>query len=930
MLDRVQSPPTPGSQADPADVTHAAVADPVWLRGIVWLLILAYLGLTVYWAYGVGMKMRDDIWVYSRTIRFHGDVANAMRWGNLVLRTAERVANLPGHPGPTAVANPKPGDANQRALTFWEILRGEDQVYQDLVVGEPPDGDYRLDYPPLRLLSMTLWTRQVQSHYPGVENWPGRWELRYSATGDPRSLVNEDIAQPLLRANTYTIAGSAIISFLLVWIWVNRGGRPALPIPRRGISAWLLPKRKLAAWKLTPLRQTRGLIGLILFPIGATAFFYAATIAESPAPAPAPSIEFVDRPILTAAGNGNVSATINANIDGQGNDAQWHAEWGLTPLYGHQTADQAASNDPVAATLNDLPPHTIIHYRLTARNDDDRDSYGRGVTHTDDETFNTSDVIAPMPSRQVYGQVWLTWPQWVELAILFVVMAAGLRMLPHEHRGWAAGLVAALMLWFDPGVLVDSHVWPQWDVWTLPPFLLAALLGTLDWWFVAGLVLGVGVMFKGQTLVTAPVLLLWPLLSMRWGAVARMVVGFVLAAGLVLSPWLVMANRPPMWEAGALRWIECAVVAALIGVAISFFRAPVRRRAAVVWTEFREQYWRRGKPQTMSPIPVYDSLDTSIFDLVIFCISLLVGIIVCAELVLGRWPTDLLITWSYGLTRNAGLLLLLAILVVPWFLPRRGLGVWLAAILGAAIWISPYLYNGDWSWKTVGFDYGTRKFTRMALGAGGNGNLPLILQERFGWDVHDPALTYHLPDLADLLHLGTRSTDGTFDGWVHTIGLDGSPVTLDIRQFLMGVFGIVMFLGGVGAAMQSRRNDPRFLAALAGVWALMPNILCQMAGRYQIWGGAVSCLVIAVGPELTLLHIVISLLAAGMVASQLLAFDTSRSPQLHDLLTRFQPDDGWIMLAIGAVFLFVALTPAWRPPREELEMAVGTKARRHE
>ena len=23
---------------------------------------------------------------------------------------------------------------------------------------------------------------------------------------------------------------------------------------------------------------------------------------------------------------------------------------------------------------------------------------------------------------------------------------------------------------------IDSHIWPQWDVWTLPPFLLAAEL----------------------------------------------------------------------------------------------------------------------------------------------------------------------------------------------------------------------------------------------------------------------------------------------------------------------------------------------------------------------------------------------------------------------------------------------------------------------
>jgi hypothetical protein len=98
----------------------------------------------------------------------------------------------------------------------------------------------------------------------------------------------------------------------------------------------------------------------------------------------------------------------------------------------------------------------------------------------------------------------------------------------------------------------------------------------------------------------------------------------------------------------------------------------------------------------------------------------------------------------------------------------------------------------------------------------------------------------------------------------------------------------------------------------------MPNILCQMAGRYQIWGGAVSALIIAVAPEMTLLHVIVSVLAAGMVAGQLLGYDASRSPQIHELITRFQPDDGWIMIAIGAFFLLIALTPAKRPAKEEL------------
>ena len=93
-----------------------------------------------------------------------------------------------------------------------------------------------------------------------------------------------------------------------------------------------------------------------------------------------------------------------------------------------------------------------------------------------------------------------------------------------------------------------------------------------------------------------------------------------------------------------------------------------------------------------------------------------------------------------------------------------------------------------------------------------------------------------------------------------------------------------------------------------------------MAARYQIWGAALSALLIAVSPGLVLLHVILTILATGMIAAQLLSFDDSRSPRIHDLMSRFHPDDGWIMLVIGLVFLYVAIAPARRPPREELDL----------
>jgi hypothetical protein len=835
MLDRAE----PTLTAPPS----AAARDGLAIHVLLWSLIAVYLALLGTWSYHAGMQLRDDAWTTTRSIRFHSDIAAGMGWGRRVLSTAQRLA---------------PAGDNQRSLTFFQLYRGLDQVYQDLVVGEPPEGDYQLDYPPLRLLTMTLWTQHATREHPGLRGWPNQWAMHYSPTGDPAALVNEDIAQPMLLFNTYCVAVAAIFSFFLVWIWVHRGGRPNKP-----------GKRELVPWKPLPLRQING---LLLFPIAAAAFLYAVVIAENPVPAPPPSAAFAGAPILIH-DNGKTHAVVTATIDGQGSDAQWRIEWGTTLLYGNQSSWDSAGSDDVSASTSELPPNTLIHYRISARND-------RGLTHTADATFNTADAKAPTPPRHAEGAAWLAWPLWLGIALLFVVMAGAMSVLPPVHRGWAAGLIAALLLWFDPSLLLDAHVWPQWDVWVLPPLMLAALLATLDCWFFAGVVMGVGVMFKGQTMGLGSILALWPLFAGRFGALGRLITGFVLSAGLVLSPWLVLDNAPADWNVGPLRWITALLAAAVTAAAISFYRRPLRQRAIALWHELKDEW--HGQSSNA------DRQQTSIFDLTIFCASLLAGIVLITMLVLRRWPSDA------ELPRITGLFLLLGILLPPWFLPRRALGVWIAAVLAAGIWMSAYLYHGDWTWKTVGFEYGARKHDTMALGAGINGNLPQILSTRFGWDLHDPVMTLRPPIRIS------------------------APITLDLRQFLIVVYAVLLALAGIGAAIQSRRNHPRLLAALSAVCVLMPNILCQMASRYQMWGAAATCILIGVSPGLTLLHIVLALLAAGMIGAQLMIPDPSRSPQLNDIVRRFSPDDGWIILAIAAILLYVALIPGRRPSKLEL------------
>ena len=58
-----------------------------------------------------------------------------------------------------------------------------------------------------------------------------------------------------------------------------------------------------------------------------------------------------------------------------------------------------------------------------------------------------------------------------------------------------------------------------------------------------------------QLLLVMPILFLWPLFAGRWSATVRVLTGFLLGAGLLLSPWVVLGNVPITQTAGSLRWI---------------------------------------------------------------------------------------------------------------------------------------------------------------------------------------------------------------------------------------------------------------------------------------------------------------------------------------------------------------------------------------
>jgi len=128
------------------------------------------------------------------------------------------------------------------------------------------------------------------------------------------------------------------------------------------------------------------------------------------------------------------------------------------------------------------------------------------------------------------------------------------RALPPQWRASICGLAAASVAWLEPSMILDAHGWPQWDVWILPFYLLAALAALKNRWFSCGCLLAAGAMLKGQLLFVAPFFVFWPLWQKRWARALRMLAGFAATVALIVAPWL-------LCNLGA--WIVVALVAGL-------------------------------------------------------------------------------------------------------------------------------------------------------------------------------------------------------------------------------------------------------------------------------------------------------------------------------------------------------------------------------
>jgi hypothetical protein len=132
-----------------------------------------------------GIGLRRYTWRETTHLRFQRDIVNGFYWGSQVLAEGRRLS---------------PGEEGDSWTTF---ARGYLSLY-GRVQDQAYESNYYLDYPPLRLLVMSIWAKEVRAKFPGAED------------GTP------EYVEPLLNVNVCCELLTAAGIFLLVRLGVRR------------------------------------------------------------------------------------------------------------------------------------------------------------------------------------------------------------------------------------------------------------------------------------------------------------------------------------------------------------------------------------------------------------------------------------------------------------------------------------------------------------------------------------------------------------------------------------------------------------------------------------------------------------------------------------------------------------------------------------
>jgi hypothetical protein len=483
----------------------------------------------------------------------------------------------------------------------------------------------------------------------------------------------------------------------------------------------------------------------------------------------------------------------------------------------------------------------------------------------------------------------------------------------HFHGTWQ-GIVAALLIWFSPDLIINAHAWPQWDSWVVPWYLLGVLLASLDWWFAAGVAITIGINFKGQMFPITPIFIIWPLVQGRVGAALRWLCGGVFCYALITSGWLITYIRPDLLAAAR------------------------NSQAGLATTDF---------PENLFAIPRIFDIPAAIW---IFEMLLVVAAVpwllrtlvpVSLETPTVRWKMVLHSRWT---RIAAGVIVIVAAVYWPWLLAknrsgwywgllaggavaasamlfsRRSQGYVLAAVAGGGLFACMRLFHGSTCWWDCAVHYGSIHWPYLYTGP--TSNIPAVFQIRFGWprDVDEiaftlPAIHRHWPSF-----IASRFWWPAFD------------VDVTAKAMFNTIYGVLLLLSGIAIGVQTRRNDRRALVAFVTPWVMFFLFPVQIQERYLLYGAGAAACCIGESVGAALLGLILTGFSVMMTMKILVDIGSSDldqfgqnlsdavpwlfSPDSGHTIQRYldatQPDIAWGILIVGLVFLYLSLT---RSPR---------------
>ena len=207
------------------------------------------------------------------------------------------------------------------------------------------------------------------------------------------------------------------------------------------------------------------------------------------------------------------------------------------------------------------------------------------------------------------------------------------------------------------------------------------------------------------------------------------------------------------------------------------------------------------------------------------------------------------------------------------------------------------------SWFEVGIAYGTQHY--MHMGSGPNNNLAEILNNQWDWsNPMETAMTFTADQaIPNWIAQGLSSIDKRFR---YT---PGQEIRIPLKYLLVGSYIASLLLSSLGAAIQSKRNSPRFLVAVAAPWIVFFAVMTQMHQRYLLWGATVSAGVVAVSPGFALLHLLVTAIAWSQEMQTMMMVRNYRDYAVFRFIEGWHPGVGWALLLCALIFLYVSVAP---------------------